>query len=192
MAREKCTGTSTRTGGRCDAWPIKGGTVCVAHGGRAPQVKRKAAERVLIQRAEEALTKVDGRRKQKLSDYASTPVTDPLAALQRVAGDMEQVTAFLKDQVDKLQLEITGYDDKGQEQLRATLAGYMTMLNQSAGVLAAIAKLNIEERMAKVTEAQVMIMMRALEATLATLGITGAPAVNARQVFGKQLRAVGA
>lgn len=42
----KCTAKSSRTGRPCQHAPIKGGTVCLTHGGRAPQVKRKAAERL--------------------------------------------------------------------------------------------------------------------------------------------------
>lgn len=43
MAR-KCSG---HTGDQpCKAWSIKGGTVCIAHGGKAPQVRAKAAIRV--------------------------------------------------------------------------------------------------------------------------------------------------
>jgi len=42
----RCTARSSRTGKPCQQAPINGGTVCVAHGGRAPQVKRKAAERL--------------------------------------------------------------------------------------------------------------------------------------------------
>lgn len=33
-------------GDACSAFPIHGGTVCVVHGGRAPQVKAKAEERI--------------------------------------------------------------------------------------------------------------------------------------------------
>jgi hypothetical protein len=42
----KCTAHSSRTGKPCKLNAIIGGTVCQVHGGRAPQVKRKAAERV--------------------------------------------------------------------------------------------------------------------------------------------------
>ena len=42
----RCTARSSRTGKPCQQAPINGGTVCVTHGGRAPQVKRKAAERL--------------------------------------------------------------------------------------------------------------------------------------------------
>jgi hypothetical protein len=44
--RRRCT-AKNRQGTRCKKAPILGGTVCRNHGGASPQVKRKAAERVL-------------------------------------------------------------------------------------------------------------------------------------------------
>ncbi len=41
-----CRAHSSRTGKPCKRPAILGGTVCQTHGGRAPQVKAKAAERV--------------------------------------------------------------------------------------------------------------------------------------------------
>ena len=43
----QCTAKSTTTGNRCGKSAIKGGTVCDRHGGSAPQVRRKAALRLL-------------------------------------------------------------------------------------------------------------------------------------------------
>jgi len=42
----RCTATSSRSGKRCRLTPIAGGLVCRNHGGAAPQVQRKAAERL--------------------------------------------------------------------------------------------------------------------------------------------------
>ena len=42
----KCTATNKKTGLRCKQWAILGGTVCRYHGGNAPQVRRKAEERL--------------------------------------------------------------------------------------------------------------------------------------------------
>jgi hypothetical protein len=41
-----CTAMSKRSGKRCRNFAIHGGTVCPKHGGSAPQVKRKAQERL--------------------------------------------------------------------------------------------------------------------------------------------------
>jgi hypothetical protein len=56
----KCTATNKKTGLRCKQWAILGGTVCRYHGGNAPQVRRKAEERLkaLVDPAIEALHEI--------------------------------------------------------------------------------------------------------------------------------------
>lgn len=44
MDARRCTAIAKGTGERCKRRPIPGGTVCVKHGGGAPQVQRKARE----------------------------------------------------------------------------------------------------------------------------------------------------
>lgn len=44
---EKCVGRNQR-GERCGNYPIEGAVVCRVHGGSAPQVKRKAQERIAM------------------------------------------------------------------------------------------------------------------------------------------------
>lgn len=44
---QKCAARRTN-GDPCNASPIKGGVVCRMHGGAAPQVRRKAAERIAL------------------------------------------------------------------------------------------------------------------------------------------------
>lgn len=53
----RCTAHSSQTGERCKRSAIKGGTVCASHGGRAPQVKKSAKERLaeLVEPALEGL-----------------------------------------------------------------------------------------------------------------------------------------
>jgi hypothetical protein len=43
----RCTATSKQTGVRCGNPPAKGATVCRFHGAGAPQVQRKADQRIL-------------------------------------------------------------------------------------------------------------------------------------------------
>lgn len=47
LTREKCKATN-RHGQPCKNWPMYGSVVCHAHGGRAPQVRRKAQERIMM------------------------------------------------------------------------------------------------------------------------------------------------
>ena len=49
--RTKCSAHSSRTGTLCQRYPLAGATVCLAHGGAAPQVQ-KAARRRLEQAAD--------------------------------------------------------------------------------------------------------------------------------------------
>jgi hypothetical protein len=46
----QCSARAKSTGERCRCSAIRGGTVCHKHGGSAPQVKRKARERILLAR----------------------------------------------------------------------------------------------------------------------------------------------
>ena len=46
-ARERCI-AHNRFGEPCGKYPIEGSVVCASHGGRAPQVQRKAAERIAL------------------------------------------------------------------------------------------------------------------------------------------------
>jgi hypothetical protein len=44
----KCIAVSSRTGNPCKNAPMNGGNVCRMHGGAAPQVRRRAAERIAL------------------------------------------------------------------------------------------------------------------------------------------------
>jgi len=47
----QCSATSKGSGQRCKRFAIRGGTVCVRHGGGAKQVRQKALERITIAQA---------------------------------------------------------------------------------------------------------------------------------------------
>ena len=44
--RQKCQARISEGSRQCERWAINGGSVCATHGGRAPQVKRSAKERL--------------------------------------------------------------------------------------------------------------------------------------------------
>ena len=47
----QCTAKSSQSGERCKRAAIKGGKVCMMHGGKAPQVRNKAEARLALERA---------------------------------------------------------------------------------------------------------------------------------------------
>jgi len=82
----KCTAHSSRTGLPCKHYAIKGGTVCRTHGGAAPQVKRKAAERI-----EELLDRFFDR----LSESLGGMTTEQIEALKSDAHQIKALTDSL-------------------------------------------------------------------------------------------------
>jgi len=57
-----------RAGGRCGRSAIPGGHVCRQHGGAAPQVRAKAAERLQVQEAWRAVARLTAERERVLAE----------------------------------------------------------------------------------------------------------------------------
>lgn len=176
---EKCTSKAKRTGERCTKWPVKGATVCPSHGGRAPQVKAKAALRLAERDAAVAVSKFG----------VIEPVTNPLEVLGSLAGELVAVKDFLRGKVEQIE-QIRTLDDKSGEQLRAEFAAYMSMLNACVAGLVSIGKLNIDERLARVTERQAEALMTAMKHGFAAAGVTGEPLNEGMRAVGRHLRAI--
>src|SRR5271165_4804493 len=104
MARKrqarKCTGHCT-DGRPCPNWAVTGGTVCSTHGGRAPQVKRKADERAAEAEAVIAYQRYSGNGDHpvdvfsELADLLATVASFTLFATARIKGlSADQWAAF--------------------------------------------------------------------------------------------------
>ncbi|MEW2301991.1 hypothetical protein AB0958_18790 [Streptomyces sp. NPDC006655] len=152
---------------------------CRLHGGNTRN-QRTAA------RAEKA----DQEARRLLAQLDVQPVDDPFAALSRLAGQVlawqEAISRIVNDLGDRVRYE----GASGAEQLRAEIALYERAMDRTGSVLGMIAKLNIEDRMARVTERQADALVSALEAALAAAGVTGTQADDARKAAARHLRAV--
>lgn len=140
-------GAKTRRGDGppCRRRPAKYQKRCKLHGGAAPRALAKAEREAHQAKIEEDIQ----RAMRKLN---IEPVTDPLSALQLLAGEVLEWKRILLEKVE--QLDTWRYSTDFSEQIRGEILLYERAIDRAVNVLATIARLNIDERLAAVTEAQ--------------------------------------
>lgn len=151
---------------------------CSWHGGSSPSGSQSAHEQMIEAEAARVLYKHD-----------APAVTNHLDALQRLAGRalaLEETIGAIVNDLRKIRYK----DDKGAEQLRAEVAVLERAMDRCGRLLVDIAKLNIEERLARVTEQQAEEVSKALSLALAEMGLTHAQQRDAREKVARHLRAV--
>lgn len=153
----RCSGHN-KQGAPCMRWPKRGAKVCPRHGGHAPQVLAKAAERV----AEERVRKLAAQYSP-----AAAPVKDPLLALLSLAGEISTFKDFIGGRVAEMKAEEWRYKGEHAEQLRAEIALYERALDRTARVLVDINRLNLEARLAAVFEQVGPMLVQLVEGLLA-------------------------
>ena len=115
----------TTSGRPCRNTAIHGGVVCVVHGGRAPQVMRKAAER-LKEARDVALA--------KFLQYLGLDLVDPKTALD-ASVKLTELTETLEGRVARREEQVTTtqYDDLSDEELkRAVIAEAEAVVRHAA------------------------------------------------------------
>ena len=176
----KCGGTN-RQGEPCGNAAGKGtdhpgAGNCKNHGGSPPAGRVHA----LNEQARRLLYKHD-----------APPVADPLEALQRLAGRALALEETIGELVNSLR-SVRYETEAGGEQLRAEVAVLERAMDRCGRLLVDIAKLNIEERLAKVTEIQAKKAMDALTAALRDMGLSSEQQREARRRAAGHLRIVPA
>lgn len=149
----QCAAHSSRTGLRCKAFAIHGGTVCRMHGGSAPQVKAAARRRL----AEE-----DAERLTRRFDLADAPrLTDPVGELSRVAGQVVYVLDALSERTRA---------DSVAELGEAEFVALERALDRASRLLVEVNRLGLETKQAALNERQADIMLRILAGVVTDLG----------------------
>jgi hypothetical protein len=175
----RCWARTKSTGKQCTQPAASGQKVCRFHGGAAAQNVRAGERRV-------AEAELDTAVRKQLAQLDADPVDNPLTALSELAGQMVAFKNALADRVNDLS-EIR-YQGGAGEQIRAEIVLYERAMDRCNSVLTNMARLNIDERLAKVTEQQAEKLVSVIDALLAHLSITGEQAAEAKHFLARRLR----
>jgi len=164
----------------CHQWRLVAGLdVCRKHGGKTLEELRADGRTAALERQAAAL----------LYKHDAAPVTNPLEALQALAGRalaLEQVIGEKVNELRSLRYETEG----GGEQIRGELQVLERAMDRCGRMLTDIAKLGIEERLAVIRQKTADMLERALDAALEKAGVGLDKQAEARETFRRNLRVV--
>lgn len=181
---DHCQAHSKRQGGgQCERTPSIGMQVCSTHGGKTPKVIAARDQRIAVKNAETAA--IVAYRPGPI-----VPVTDPLRALQMLAGETLQWKNAMSQHVQHLRH--MRYQTDGGEAVRAEVELFERAMDRVGQLLIALAKLNIDERLVRIEEQRKDMILAAIEAGLNKGGIAGAVAVEVKAEIARRLRVAAA
>jgi len=135
-----------------------------------------------------AAAKLTQQAERLLYQRDAAPVTDPLSALQKLAGRAAAWEDLIGEKVNEMRS--IRYSTEGGEQLRAEIAVMERAMDRLGRLLVDIAKLNIEERLAGIRKQTADMLERALDAALEASGAPLDGKAKAREAFKRNLKVV--
>lgn len=183
--RNRCRGHN-KDGSQCRDPSLAGANVCRMHGGKAPQVQRKAKERVKREKAEMTLASA-------IDEFDLDPVHPAEALLESVAYSRAILT-FLRQKVGSLDVDdIAGlfttsekYDEEtGNTTITKYVGGnvWVKLLGEWEDRITKSSKMAIDagiaERQTQVIESQAALFASTLWSILSELGIEQGPQTTA-------------
>lgn len=138
---------------------MRGTSVCLAHGGGAPQVAEAARRRTVEREAAAELIRLDVE-----------PLDDPLSQLALLAGQAKAWMDVMGERVGTL--TSLRYEGRAAgEQLRAEVALFERAMDRCEKFCVSMARLNIDERLTAIGEAQAGLIISFVRAALARFGL---------------------
>jgi len=115
---DRCTATASSTGERCKNSAIPGGNVCRFHGGSAPQVKKKAQER--LEEMADAATKEMQNRLSDIFDRMDS--ADDHSEYVKLLREARQLTTAILDRTDHGPTETREVTGEGGDPIEVTVS----------------------------------------------------------------------
>lgn len=182
--RLRCGAKARNHGGRpCLAKRIKDATRCRMHGGTSPAAKAKAAQ-VRTEREIRETLKAFGLHEPEA-------IQDPLTALREIAGEIIAWKDAMREEV--LHLKTLSFVSDYGETAKAVVQLFERAMDRAVAALATIAKLNIDERLAAISESQAKQLEDGLFDALDEAGVPVADVATRKRVavaFGRHLSVV--
>jgi hypothetical protein len=150
----RCT-AKRKDGQLCGSWSLQGADRCRMHLGKTT-----------------AAVKLEQAAAVQLARLDLPPVEDPLSELARVCGQVLGWKDMLAGKVNDL-TSLRYENEAGGEQLRAEVALWERSLDRCERFLTAMARLNIDERLARISEERAEVIISVLAAALERAGIEG-------------------
>lgn len=194
-APERCGARSRSTGEPCRSWKLVGGKRCKFHGGATQAAKRAAERRLADMRLQSVFAELDLRPVENPLDALRELASEVTAWKNIMSAHVGRIlygdpTAPNDDLYD--QPEDDEEDDDGEkperaaprepdqiryrsyqggEQIRGEVLLFERAMDRCVHTLGVIAKLNIDDRLAAITERQADIIERAVLAMMDDLGM---------------------
>lgn len=178
-----------RRGERCGRAAIRGGFVCHVHGGGSPAVKAKALERLRTAEVENYVAGQASGWSQVDGPMSMGEVLDELLKTARLAVRWRDLLEQIVGQLSEMRYTAHG---SGAEQLRAEIALFERAMDRVAKVSEAIARLDLDARMAALSQRQGRQVFEAVERTVAQVpSLTAEQRAAFVEVLPGELRAIG-
>lgn len=151
---------------------------CRLHGGSTRTVSTGARRALLEREAAKQLAALD-----------APPVANPLEELSKLAGQVLAWRDALAEKVNEL-TSVRYENSHGGEQLRAEVALFERAMDRCATVLVAISKLDIDNRLVRIGEAQAGLVVQVIRNTFAAVGLTPEQQAASGPIVARELRAL--
>lgn len=167
----------------CKRPPIRGGTVCSSHGGRAPAVRAAAGRRLAEQEATREVVRLTDAR-------GPLSLPDVYREMLSTAGDAVAWQNILRQRVDSLD-DYSSVSGMGGDQIRADVVLFERAMDRTAKVLELVARLDLDTRLTHISAQQGEQVARVLRVGLDAAGLSTGQREAAEAAMVLELRKIG-